>query len=240
MNLSMDCQQFEELLQQRLDERLDPVTAELQTHAEHCPTCQDQLRQAKVLLQGVSVWRKKRPVPSVNLTSRVLASLPGATQPQTTSRSTEVRVGRVDPSPSHWQTVAVAVASMAALWLVFVGTRFNNDGRHDRSVAVKAPVIAPPTPVNSDSDLDAVLVSAEGAYSQLATETIEVAQDFALLWPASQTVSDSKPPPAAAAQIPADHPDPTWADELAPISDSVGNALDFLWRAAPHVEKTAT
>ena len=32
---------------------------------------------------------------------------------------------------------------------------------------------------------------------------------------------------------------PDWPD-LDPISDSVGNALDFLWRAAPRIEKAAT
>lgn len=247
MNLSRECQEFEALLEQRLDERLDPRTVELQAHAEQCVVCRERLRQATLVLHAVSAWRKTLPGPSESLIPRVLASLPRSSDRTTTLPQVKVRALPPDQAPGKWQMVAVAAASIAAMWLIFLGTAFQDNrhpGRNLASVGPWTPPTVTPVPVPASiapqPDFETVLVSAEGAYSQLATETLEVAQDFALLWPSSQAVSDNSTSPQPTPQIPATDSTSDWADDLAPISDSVGDALNFLWRAAPSVEKTAT
>lgn len=236
----MECQEFEAELEGRLDERLDPCSPELQAHAKYCANCEERLQQAIVLLRGIATWRQALPAPSGGLTGRITDHIRLA--------DFEIRSVSSDRAParqSKWQAGAVAVAAMAAMWLVFVGSNFDHSGQADHRMAavgqrqMGSPTRAPVTPVPvTPTDLGTVLVSAEGAYSQLATETLEAAQDFALLWPTSQAVSSAAPPPAPQGR------DTNWnqelSRELAPIGSSVTDALDFLWRAAPRVEKSAT
>lgn len=236
----MECQEFEAELDGRLDERLDPRSPELQAHAKSCANCEERLQQAIVLLCGIVIWRQAAPAPSGDLTARIANHVRLAD-----FETRSVGSDRTPVNQSKWQAWAVAAAAMAAIWLVFVGANFDHSGQADHRMAavgqrpIGSPTRAPVTPVPATpTDLGTVLVSAEGAYSQLATETLEAAQDFALLWPTSQAVSNAAPSPAPHG------PDTNWnqelSRELAPIGGSVTDALNFLWRAAPHVEKSAT
>lgn len=267
----MDCQEFEANLEGRLDERLAPSSPELRKHAAGCDPCQKRLQQADLLWSGIAAWRSALPRHSADLANRILerALTTDIRRPAADSRhvarsqrSTELSPPQVSPlqvPANHWQGWQgwlVALGSLAAMWLMFVGSSFQDTGRPDRrlssmgqtrpatvvtqAVVTEAVVTdvaiekGAPTP---STDLETVLVSAEGAYTQLATQTLEAAQDFALLWPASQSVSNTVVP-AAVPDNPATNWNQAWPSELSPIGDSVGEALDFLRRAAPRVDGT--
>ena len=233
----MDCQEFEAQLEWRLDERLDPVSPELQAHTDECAPCLERLQGATALLHGVAAWRQTIPAPSVDLAARIAGQLHTASE-----QKPEIRVANIAASGSRWQAWIVAAGAIVAMWLVFLRPA-SDSGQPGSQIAKVIPAVpvAPPSPVPQKlpaADLETVLVSAEGAYSQLATETLEAAHDFALLWPTTQAVSTS-PVPSAPQQQDSNW-NQQWSRELAPIGDSVGDALDFLWRAAPRVEKSAT
>lgn len=242
----MDCREFEAELDRRLDERLDPRTPELTAHAERCVGCGELLRDAVLLLRGVTAWKQSLPAHAGDLAARITRDVSGApgVRPQVRS-SAEAGSGK-------WQAWIVVAGSIAAMWLMFVGSPFHHSRGTDHRVAaighLNSDASAPPTidrvPATGrraelDADLDTVLVSAEGAYSQLADKTLEAAQDFALLWPTSQAVSDSTSP-SIKPQNPDTNWHQSWPRELTPIGNSIGDALDFLRRAAPQIEKSAS
>ena len=237
----MECFEFETVLHQRLDERLVPCCPELDRHAETCPACRLLMADAELLSLGVATWRANAPAVSADLTSRVTEHLLSLSAVRSVEPVTLIvtRTRRVTDSvgPSRtWQSWAVLAASAAAIWLVFFGSVNHQPGnRTDPRVAVKAPL----QPQQSRADLGAVLVSAEGAYSHLANESLAVAQDFALLWPASRSATTTQPPAPGPAG--SESPwNPAWPSELAPISDSVEDAWNFLRRTMPDVSKTRT
>ena len=247
----MDCQEFEAELERRLDERLDPDAPELRAHSNECVPCRDLFRESAVLLKGVAAWQRETPVASPDLTSRivdvVLNSNSPAAVPHRTTNHVAVVTGRDrhDSAGNRWAAGLIALTSVAGLWMMFFGSNFQAVDRSDRRLTalvhsnIAAPDIVEVTDIGPapQADLETVLVSAEGAYSQLATKTMEAAQDFALLWPAS-TASATEPP--AMPPSPGSTWGRGWSTDFAPISDSVGEAFDFLKRAAPRVENSST
>lgn len=238
----MDCREFEAELDRRLDERLDPRVPELTAHAEHCVGCGERLRDALVLLRGVTAWKRGLPAHAGDLAARITRDVAGGTSARPpVRRSAEAESGK-------WQAWMVVAGSIAAMWLMLVGSPFQDSRGTDQRVAAigylnskaTTPTASDRVPVTTpQADLDTVLVSAEGAYSQLADKTLEAAQDFALLWPTSQAVSDTASPSSKPQSSDANW-NQTWPRELTPIGNSIGDALDFLRRAAPNIEKSAS
>ncbi|MES2789340.1 MAG: hypothetical protein V4719_06940 [Planctomycetota bacterium] len=231
----MECLEFERLLEQRLDERLVPRCPELQTHAQTCVPCTFLLEDAELLSRGIAAWRGHLPAAPSDLAARITGQVLAILPPQSPVRPPELRVDRrssPNEPPRTWQTWAVLAGSVAAVWFVFLGTTPRPD-RAERvaSVPTSVPESKPKT------DLGAVLVSAEGAYSKLATESLAAAQDFALLWPTSSAASDAGSSPSAPGEDGSNWT-PSLSRELAPIGNSVEDALDFLRRTVPRVEKS--
>lgn len=233
----MECLEFETLLQQRLDERLVPDCPELHSHAAACPACALLLSDAILLEMGVAAWRMQLPVAPHDLTSRITDQVLNIIRTEQPRLQSEVQVRRApaqSTAPSTWQTWAVLAATVAAVWLVFAGSITHPPaGRRVAATLTPAPRSQP------RADLGSVLISAEGAYSQLANESLAAAQDFALLWPAS-SASATAQPPSAGSPGPGAEWSPTLSNELAPIGHSVEDAWNFLRRAVPQVQKSST
>lgn len=68
----MDCHQFEEQLNDRLDRRLSPSSSALIEHTRNCPPCFQMLKGAIVLQKGIGIWRSQ-PLPVIDIVDRVLA-----------------------------------------------------------------------------------------------------------------------------------------------------------------------
>lgn len=237
---AMECVEFEEMLQRRLDERLVPGCPELLAHAVTCPACQLLLEDAGLLSRGVAAWRMSLPVADSDLTSRITEDVLAVIRAEQTASPATIKLRReVGPgdAPQSWQSWAVVAGTVAAICLVFLGSPAR-DPVVIRSVTLgryELPVAAP----KPKADLGRVLVSAEGAYSHLANESLAAARDFALLWPAGNVTSTdaSKDPPA---EDDAAGWSPDLSEELAPIGDSVEDAWNFLRRTVPQVEKMRT
>lgn len=240
-SVPMECVEFEKLLQQRLDERLAPRCAELECHAVACSGCALLLEDACLLSRGVSAWRAQTAVASPELTTRVteqvLAIIRSERPVRETSGGTIGRRVVQAEAPQTWQAWAVLAGTVAAVWCVFLGsTAQQQTNSHSRDVVRFAP---PAKQTPPKADLGVVLVSAGGAYSHLATESLAAAQDFALLWPASSasTAGELRTPKTEAEES---DWSPDLSDELSPISDSVEDAWKFLRRTVPQVEKMRT
>ncbi|MDB5339457.1 MAG: hypothetical protein JWN70_5076 [Planctomycetaceae bacterium] len=233
----MECFEFEARLHQRLDERLAPQCPDLQAHAATCPACDLQLHDATLLSRGIASWRTTLPVASSGLTSKITEQILAIIRAEQPARPSEVRPYRQSAqtqAPQPWQTWAVLAGTVAALWLVFVGSTVQQRlDRADHRVAD----VSEHAESKPKADLGAVLVSAEGAYSQLANESLAAAQDFALLWPASSASSTAPVPGPTGA---GSEWSPAWSRELAPISNSVEDAWNFLRRTVPQVQKSPT
>ncbi len=230
----MECFEFGALLQQRLDERLAPRCAELDAHAATCPACDHLFEDVAILSRGVAAWRTGQPTVSSELSSKLTQDVLEIIRAEQPVRQTAVRPLRQSAqtqAPQIWQTWAVFAGAVAAVWFVFVGSTVQ---RPDQRVAAVRVFTEPSKP---KADLGAVLVSAEGAYSQLANESFAAAQDFALLWPAG-SMSSASPSPAPMGT--GSDWSPAWSPELAPISNSVEDAWNFLRRTVPHVQKSPT
>lgn len=234
----MECSEFKTLLQQRLDARLAPRGPELHSHAETCPDCSQLLLDAVLLSRGVAAWRASLPVSSGDLTSRIVGQVLTIMRAEQSVPQTAIRLTlqlAKHEAPHIWHTWALLAGTVAAVWFVFIGSAVHQQtDRMNRRVVTDGSRGQQSQP---QADLGAVLVSAEGAYSQLATESLLVAQDLALLWPASSVPSTIPPPAPGAAGL---DWSPEWSRELAPISDSVEDAWDFLRRAMPQVSKSRT
>lgn len=230
----MECFEFETQLQQRLDERLAPRCAELDAHAATCPACDLLFEEVAMLSRGVAAWRTGQPAVSSELSAKITQHVLKIICDEQPVRQTTVRPLRQaaqTQSPQVWQTWAVFAGAIAAVWFVFVGSTVQ---RPDQRVAAVSVHTEPSKP---KADLGTVLVSAEGAYSQLANESFAAAQDFALLWPAS-SASSERPSPAPMGT--GSELSPAWSPELAPISNSVEDAWNFLRRTVPQVQKSPT
>ncbi len=235
----MECVEFEQLLQQRLDERLAPVCPELDSHAATCPACHLLLEDARLLSRGVAAWRMSAPVAPSDLASRITEQTLAIIRDHHTAAPTTIkRQQQVVPSDAlqSWQSWAVLAGTVAAVWFVFLGSTVPHSTNSSRAVVRNGALTQQARP---KADLGVVLVSAGGAYSHLANESLAAARDFALLWPAgsgSATVDTSDPQ--------SDEADTGWSpdlsEELAPIGDSVEDAWNFLRRTVPQVEKMRT
>lgn len=233
----MECLEFETLLQQRLDERFVPDCPELHGHAVVCAACALLLADVTLLERGVAAWRLQLPVASHDLTSRITDEVLNIIRIEQPKLQSEVQVRREpaqSAAPPTWQTWAVLAATVAAVWLVFAGSITHPSA--DRRVAALQATASRSQP---KADLGSVLISAEGAYSQLANESLAAAQDFALLWPASSASTTAEPTSARPSGSGAEW-SPTLSNELAPISNSVEDAWNFLRRTVPQVQKSST
>lgn len=235
----MECFEFEALLQQRLDERLAPRCAELDAHAATCPECNRLAEDAALLSRGVAAWRTSLPVASSGLTSQMTEQVLATLRAEPPApRSIDLRPQRQlahTETPQRWQTWIVLAGTVAAVWCVFLGSSAEH---HAARVAHRMTAVSPGAEqLKPKADLVAVLVSAEGAYSQLANESLAAAQDFALLWPARSVPSTT---PAAVPSGTGSEWSPVWSPELAPLSNSVEDAWNFLRRTVPQVPKSPT
>ena len=141
MSFSMDCLEFEALLDWRLDERLDPATADMRSHADGCPACQDRLLDATLVVRGITAWRESLPASSAGLTDRIVDDVLAAGDSDQSSAAREIEVRTLTTATrlagsARWQAALVAAGAIAALWLVCVGSNFDNPDRPHRHVAV--------------------------------------------------------------------------------------------------------
>ena len=256
----MECVQFESELQQRQDTRQALASPELEAHATNCIACRNQLMEALLLQFGVAAWLRKPPSPAADFADRLTAKvLAVSAQPVASEMSYAAthasetvslcRPGVADETPRTWQGWAVLAASVAALWLVFAGSI---DDRQQITATRPHRQATRPVPRPPDADFGTVLASAQGAYSHMANDSLAAAQDLALLWPVTAASADQNPVKSTNAKsttAPSSSDDSngaggTWdaglSDDLAPISNSVEDALNFLRRTMPQSQKSST
>lgn len=242
----MECVEFEKLLQQRLDERLAPRCPELDGHAAACSNCELLLDDTLLLSRGITAWRASRPISSPELTIRITEQVLAVIHDEQPVRTTAIRSHRdasQSTAPRTWQTWAALAGTVAAVWFVFLSSPVRD--QTDRQTPAVVRVGSPGLQSQPKADLGAMLVSAEGAYSHLANESLAAAQDFALLWPVRSPSSTADERRTSQAEKPKaeeeeSHWSPDLSDELSPISDSVEDAWNFLRRTVPQVEKMRT
>lgn len=243
----MECDQFESELQRRQDARMVLAAPELEAHAANCSACQSRLTDALLLESGIAAWLLKPVSVSAEFADRLTAQLQQLQRQSATSRPADVvadssaviairRPPDSEDRPRVWQGAAVCAATVAAVWLVFAGSL----GNGPQSIAVRPsrPAFQPALPAPA-ADLGTVLASAQGAYSHMANDSLAAARDLALLWP---TTTESNPTPASS-NTPNSGNDAWDADlskDLAPISSSFGDALEFLKRTVPQSAKSST
>ncbi len=262
----MECPEFEILLNQRLDERSDPRCADLQAHAADCPACQLQLEDAGLVLRGVAAWRAGSLVATTDLAGRIfeharrelVSSGPLNTHVyqsavQSTVNQSAVNQSTVNQSATHsevrpnrlpnrgetrhsWHSWAVLAGTVAAVWFVLAGSLLETPKRSQNDSTAIA-TIKPQPLTKTKVDLGTVLVSAEGAYSQVANDSFNAAQDFALLWPTTSSNADGALPGPTTSDS---EWNPGWTRELTPLGNSVEDAWEFLRRTVPRVDKSAS
>lgn len=242
----MDCHEFESQVQDRMDQRQDPRSPALEAHAATCESCHDSLANALILLRGVAAWHGS--MPSVDFVDRLaLAGLvvndpkTGPDRPdvvEVQKGTNPVTAGKLSGALS-WGMVAT---SAAALCFMFWPASNPQDPRAiQRSIASQRSsneMRARPTP--TEPDLETVLASAGQAYSHLARQTATAAaQDFALLMPSQGFFRSTKSSQTDVDPVPA-KPSGLIPENVYPVGDSVENALHYLWRVMPGVEKSAS
>lgn len=253
---NMDCVEFETRLRDRLDQRLQPDTPELQVHVHDCHACRQVMSDAKLLLKGISAW--KQAIPKIDLTDRLTfggrltfasqasSDATAASHTGPSIRSALIRT-QVQPASSGYLARGLIALTATALCYMFIAgpIRFTpqelrrelaQQQRNKPKSGVDQEIHHVPTvqaPSIRPDDLKIVLASAEGAYSHLANETVAVAQDFALLMPSGKlfgTSANTGVQDSDSPMLPASGILPT---NVYPVGDSVESALQLLWQAVP-------
>jgi hypothetical protein len=252
----MECREFEIELQDRLDLRQDPRSPALQGHADSCEPCRTSLASAKLLLRGVTAWKKS--LPTVELAARIASQLGSVESPIHIASPREVvshavsdrRSGPVYSGPFAWGLVTT---SAAALCFMFCSAAFQQNSQSpsrnlanrqgSKSKALATVMVAPngssAKQTGANPNLDTVLASAGQAYSHLAQETAAVAEDFALLMPTQGFFRASDPSRIDMDAVPSNS-NGLLPETVYPVGDSVENALQYLWQAVPGTQKAAS
>ena len=151
----------------------------------------------------------------------------------------EVRPNRLSnrgETRHSWHSWAVLAGTVAAVWFVLAGSLLETPKR-SQSDSTAIATITPQPVTNPKVDLGTVLITAEGAYSQVANDSFNAAQDFALLWPTTSSNADAASPGTTTS---GSEWNPGWTRELTPLGNSVEDAWEFLRSTVPHVEKSAS
>jgi hypothetical protein len=264
----MDCSEFEIRLAERLDLRQDLQSAGLHVHAESCESCRQSLLDAKILLQGVAAWRQSlqhfHVLERISITELTRSIEQSPTAEKVTAEKVVVRKAddRVRSGFLAWGLVGT---SAAALCFMFGSAAFQQNSplgqhrlvsrhtdnsaeriaheithkNHENNVQTDASV-----PTTAKPDLETVIASAGHAYSQLAQESAAAAKDFALLMPSRSLFTVSELPNSEdTAPNPGNSPapaksNPMFPGTVYPVGDSVENALQFLWKSVPGMDRT--
>lgn len=212
----MNCVQFEDRLNDLLDERRDPAAdSQLVEHARVCPACRAVQRSYDKLLAAVAALGC--PTPSPGLVDRIQRSLEQAPQPAAPGA---VGAGR----SLAWFALAASILLLVALgigrWPV---------GRP--TPVVPGPVAVAPQPVQPTESPAPTSSPEPSAVAQAAQQTGAHLADVLLLIPGVT------PPAAAPSAEGQTGSSGNWLNQmasgLAPLTRSTTEALDFLLEAVP-------
>jgi hypothetical protein len=234
----MRCDEFEDRLQERLDQRLAPwADGELTAHAAQCPACR--ATWTSLIAATDAVAGHPRPAPSAELTRRVMAEISGIPAVSVERASSMRRIIQV-------AAMALAASLLVALGLaLWPGDRAANNAPVATVPRVEDPAEEDPHPEDTGNmDPRNVDVRPEDAppapraamdgegTAPVAAPMREVRAALAEAWllaPAS--------PVAAASSTGDDAAVVGWGDELAtglrPLADSTADAFSFLLAALP-------
>jgi hypothetical protein len=220
----MRCAQFENRIQNLLDERGRPeVDAMLRQHAGDCPDCRQRLAGYEALLEGVAARRRSNDVSRQGdvFASQVLQEL----------RDTR-------PRPVRWRLAAAAIAASMAATLIL---------RNPLAEVPKPVLPAKSVASGQDPGKDRLVprvahaIKPSTRFSNTADSREDIARDGLSLAAVVLRVPGGNAAAAAANRVSQFGPQPPWVDEvtspLRPLASPMAEALKSLLKAMPRFEE---
>lgn len=219
----MNCTDFEDAVQNLLDERQGELSPALKEHLADCERCRIFWQSQQTLLSATRHWAAATAPLAASSLDAVLREL---TLPPVAARPS-VRI-------KTW-SLASAAASLAAIVLLTV-TMTPTEQAIDANrltTARSSPLEAePPEPALLAETWTQVWSGVSAEYQQMSQATSRVLDDFAVLPEPAGLLLLAPPGEPAATE-----PSANWLRIDRPVSERVEQAFDFLWDALP--EQTA-
>jgi len=229
---SMNCTEFEDVLQCAVEERSEERLRELRDHAASCKHCRPVWRDFLVLRQSIPLWKARRP--EVDLVDAVMARRPEVRPAR--SRSTSI---------GWWVSAAVATAAACVLALAVWPSAPGNAPQPDLQLVdtdepgpQSEPLTAPvpdeqlPDEQRDQGEVASLVRDATDPYLELAEGVADAVRDTRKFLPTAETLADNETSPEEVPPGPASWIN-DWSQDLEPIGRDVANAMNFLLDAVP-------
>ncbi len=246
----MNCHEFEELLQQHLNDGKPLSSFELVEHSSQCAVCQRQTEQLQTLVDAIAAWQAEPlevhladRVVNLHLRSQSVApqAVAGAdddtphldrgvafTRPVLPAGSGQGQLQRA--ARRSRRALVAGLASLGALVALtaFVSKppgRFEHPDTSSRQAARARSAAEPP-----HVEVQTIVRHAGAAYWALARDTVGELGDATMLLPRTDQYHATVEARATPTAWPLINP---FEQGLKPLRDGMGRAFDFLWSSEP-------
>ena len=233
----MNCSEFEIQLQELVESRQNHLSEAGSQHVHGCAGCRHRWQDHRLIAAAIGALQPIKP--PAWLSEAVMAELLDDQKATVASSSPDFDARRSNRA-NHW--VVVAAAAMCLVFAIGFGLTGKDVSQQIALTPAHQPNVEP-GPVEVAPSVAAVFDDLRAEYHELAAETKATARDFAAALPpnvASVWKPDGRLIPGSEGELnPSNVADRTTASRSASnigrsFSEQVGQAIDFLWIAAPN------
>jgi hypothetical protein len=252
----MNCDEIQSELQRQLDVELVVDDDQIREHCQTCIPCFQAWESARLLSDSIAIWREQ--IPEVDLVESVVAAHAQSISSRMASSVSSSGVGIVQRAerenalvgkpivakrlalPRRRHAIFAAAACLMALIAVALLTPSGQVPPSAEVVPVTAlavpPVESDVVPSGAARDEVALLNHAGAAYDTITKSAVGALEEFAwIVIPIHLT-----DPPSDFGDAPREHWINGLQDQLQPLQDGLGEALDFLREAGDRPRNTRT